>query len=194
MSANPGPRLYTAVEYGELNLDDAKTELVRGVIVFEVRDQPRPAHCYTAGQIGHAVQQYLDTHPIGLLLPELDCQTERGPDTVRRPDVSFISHARARSLRDWEIPDLTPDLAVEVLSPSNSAREMATKMAEYFANGTRLVWLADPKKRTVAVHAPEALPYIVGSGEFLDGGEVLPGFRVAVNRLFGWAPSEAPGE
>ena len=187
-------RLYTAVEYGELDLDDAKTELVRGVIVYEVRDQPRLPHAYTAGQIGHAILQYLDAHPIGLLLPELDCQTEHGPDTVRRPDVSFITHARAKRVRDREIPDLTPDLAVEVLSPSNRAGEMATKIAEYFANGTRLVWLADPKKRTVAVHAPDALPYILGNGELLDGGDVLPGFRVAVNRLFGWPPSEAPGE
>ena len=194
MSAKPDPRLYTAAEYGELNLDDAKTELVRGVIVYEVRDQPRLPHAYTAGEIGYAIRHYLETHPIGLLLPELDCQTEHGPDTVRRPDVSFITHARAKRVRGWEIPDLTPDLAVEVLSPSNSAREMATKMAEYFANGTRLVWLADPKKRTVAVHAPDALPYIVGSGEFLDGGDVLPGFRVAINRLFGWPPSETPGE
>jgi Uma2 family endonuclease len=186
-------RLYTAAEYAELDLE-AKTELVRGVIVFEVRDQPKPAHCYTAGEIFYAIRHYLETHPIGLLLPELDCQTERGPDTVRRPDVSFISYARARSLREWEIPYLAPDLAVEVLSPSNRAGEMATKMAEYFANGTRLVWLADPKKRTVAVHAPDTLPYILGNGEFLDGGDVLPEFRVAVNLLFGWSPSEAPGE
>jgi Uma2 family endonuclease len=177
-----------------LDLDDAKTELVRGVIVYEVRDQPRTAHAYTAGQIGYVIQHYLETYPIGVLLPELDCQTEHGPDTVRRPDVSFISNARAKGLRAWEIPDLAPDLAVEVLSPSNRAGEMATKMAEYFANGTRLVWLADPKKRTVAVHAPDARPYILGNGEFLDGGDVLPGFRVAVNRLFGWPPSETPGE
>ncbi len=177
-----------------MDLDDGKTELVRGVIVFEVRDQPRRPHVYTAGQIGYVIQHYLETHPIGFLWPEMDYQTQRGPDTVRRPDVSFITHARAKGVRDSEIPDLTPDLAVEVLSPSNSAREMATKMAEYFANGTRLVWLADPKKRTVAVHAPDARPYILGNGEFLDGGEVLPGFRVAVNRLFGWPPSEAPGE
>jgi Uma2 family endonuclease len=178
-------RLYTAGEYGALDLDDGKTELVRGIIVYEVRDQPRRPHAYT---------EYLDAHPIGELLPEMDYQTERGPDTVRRPDVSFLTHARAKGVRDWEIPYLAPDLAVEVLSPSNRAGEMATKIAEYFANGTRLVWLADPKKRTVAVHAPDALPYILGNGEFLDGGDVLPGFRVAVNRLFGWAPSEAPGE
>ncbi|HTD62770.1 MAG TPA: Uma2 family endonuclease [Gemmatimonadaceae bacterium] len=108
--------------------------------------------------------------------------------------MSFLTHARAKGVRDWEIPYLAPDLAVEVLSPSNRAGEMATKIAEYFAKGTRLVWLADPKKRTVAVYAPDALPYILGNGEFLDGGDVLPGFRVAVNRLFGWPPSEAPGE
>ena len=187
-------RLYTAAEYGELDLDDGKTELVRGVIVYEVRDQPRRPHAYTAGQIGHAIQEYLDAHPIGELLPEMDYQTERGPDTVRRPDVSFLTHARAKAVGDREIPYLAPDLAVEVLSPSNRAGEMATKIAEYFAKGTRLIWLADPKKRTVAVYAPDALPYILGNGEFLDGADVLPGFRVAVNRLFGWAPSEAPGE
>src|SRR5580704_14549490 len=98
-------RLYTAEEYGELNLDDAKTELVRGVIVYEVRDQPRLPHAYTAGEIGYAIRHYLEMHPIGLLLPELDCETEHGPDTVRRPDVSFITHARAKRVRDREIPE-----------------------------------------------------------------------------------------
>jgi hypothetical protein len=58
-------RLYTAEEYGALNLDDAKTELVRGVIVYEVRDQPRLPHAYTAGEIGYAIRHYLEMHPIG---------------------------------------------------------------------------------------------------------------------------------
>jgi Uma2 family endonuclease len=108
--------------------------------------------------------------------------TERDPDTVRTPDISFISYDRLR--------DVSPALAVEVLSRSDTPREIERKITEYFAKGARLVWIADPAKRTVAVHAPDALPYMLGRHEVLDGGDVLPGFRVAVNTFFGWPPRD----
>lgn len=174
-------RLYTAEEYSALGADHKYSELVRGVI--EVRDSPSWPHEYTVMKIGHAISTYLEANPLGAVGGSVNVETERNPDTVRLPDVAFITYERME-------PEMAPDLVVEVLSPSNTLREMERKMAEYFANGTRLMWVADPTNWTVAVYSPNAKPYIVGRGEILDGGDVLPGFRVEVKALFGWPPRD----
>jgi Uma2 family endonuclease len=174
-------RLYTAEEYSELVTYDKHSELVRGVI--EVRDSPTWSHEYTVMELGFAIRAYLETHPLGAVAGPVSVKTERGPDTVRITDLAFITYERME-------PEMAPDLVVEVLSPSNTPREMAAKMAEYFAKGTRMMWIFDPKNWTVAVYAREAKPYIAGRGDILDGGDVLPGFRVEVKKLFGWPPKD----
>jgi Uma2 family endonuclease len=179
-------RLYTAEEFEALG-DDRRTELVRGVIL-EVREPPGYAHGFTVVEIVSAIRNYLDAHPIGVAVAEAGIVTERGPDTVRAPDASFMTYERAKQLKGYGFSRVAPDLAVEVLSPSNTPREIEKKVAEYFTMGARLVWIADPKKRMVSVLAPEARPYVVDGDEFLDGGDVLPGFRVQVKKLFGWPP------
>jgi Uma2 family endonuclease len=184
-------KLYTAEEYLELHYGQ-RSELVRGII--QAREPVSFAHSYTAIEIATAIRNYLESHPIGVAVIEAGYVTERGPDTVRGPDVSFVTWQRAKGVKGDGFADIAPDLAVEVLSPSNRMSDMTKKVLEYFSMGTRLAWLADLKRRTVAVYTPDALPYVVGGSEFLDGGEVLPGFRVAVNKLFGWPPSETPGE
>ena len=104
------------------------------------------------------------------------------PDQVRMPDVSFTRWDRMPA--DYPAnpaPDLSPDLAVEVLSPNNTAREIARKRQNYFAGGTRLVWVFDPPTRTVAVYTPDAAePVMLTDADTLDGGDVLPGFKLAV--------------
>jgi Uma2 family endonuclease len=83
------------------------------------------------------------------------------------------------------VPELAPDIAVEVLSPSNTPGEMRQKMAEYFANGTRLVWLIDPRSRTIAVHTAADEPdAVLGEADKLTAADVLPAFEVAVATLF----------
>jgi len=105
---------------------------------------------------------------------------------VRIPDVAFVSWERFpdRRLPTEPIPDLAPDLAVEVLSPNNTPREMARKRQEYFATGVRLVWLVDPAARTVEVYtAPESSTHL-REQDTLDGGVVLPGFTLPLQELF----------
>jgi Uma2 family endonuclease len=184
-------KLYTAEEYSELHTGQYD-ELVRGVI--QLREFPAKAHCYTTAQIVYFVARYLEDHPIGVVLTETGYVTQRDPDSVRGPDASFTTNERSKAWPRRGYPDFTPDLAVEVRSPSNRDSEIEKKIGEYFGRGTRLVWLADPKKRTVTVYPKDALAYVVSGSESLDGGDVLPGFRVAVNKLFGWPPSETPGE
>ncbi|MDB5298128.1 MAG: hypothetical protein JWO31_4111 [Phycisphaerales bacterium] len=106
---------------------------------------------------------------------------------VRMPDVAFFRRADlpgGRIPADDPAPRLAPALAVEVLSPSNTAEEMRLKLREYFDNGVRLAWLADPPTRTVRVYdGPDAFRSL-GPDDTLDGGNVLPGFSVRVGDLF----------
>ncbi|HYE21288.1 MAG TPA: Uma2 family endonuclease [Tepidisphaeraceae bacterium] len=109
-------------------------------------------------------------------------------DLVRMPDVAFTAWARfpGGKVPEKPVPRLAPDLAVEVLSPSNTRREMERKRGEYFQAGARLVWIVDLDARTVDVYtlgAPDA-PLTRRSNETLDGGEVLPGFSLPLTELF----------
>jgi Uma2 family endonuclease len=99
------------------------------------------------------------------------------------PDVGFISRARLPDLPDLSYIPQAPDLAVEVLSPSNSEKDMRTKVVNYLSVGT-VVWVVDPEFKLVEVYQPSQPVKKVRLDDTLDGGEVLPGFTVAVKDLF----------
>jgi Uma2 family endonuclease len=106
---------------------------------------------------------------------------------VRIPDVAFFSWERMPGRRRPRepIPTLAPDLAIEVLSLSNTAAEMRLKRDDYFAAGVRLVWEIDPEPRSVQVYTrPAAGDRVLTGADLLDGGAVLPGFTLAVADLF----------
>ena len=104
---------------------------------------------------------------------------------VRMPDVAFISWDRFpdRRVPEEPIPSLAPDLAIEVLSASNTPREMARKRREYFQAGVRLVWMVDRKTRTVAVYTAPDQSITLNESQTLDGGDVLPGFALPLRDL-----------
>jgi Uma2 family endonuclease len=105
---------------------------------------------------------------------------------VRIPDVAFVSWERlpGRRIPSEPIPDLAPDLAVEVLSPGNTPGEMARKRQEYFAAGVQLVWIVDPVARTVAVYTAPEQSTVLQAAQTLAGEPVLPGFTLPLRRLF----------
>ncbi len=99
------------------------------------------------------------------------------------PDVGFVSKSRqSELLRDAWNPN-APDLAVEVLSPSNDAAEMRQKLVNYLRAGTT-VWIVDADDKRVEVYVPGKPPRTFGLDDTLDGGDVLPGFKLAVSRIF----------
>lgn len=105
---------------------------------------------------------------------------------VRIPDVSFTRWEKlpSRKVPAEAIPELTPDLAVEVLSKTNTRAEMARKLKEYFMSGVRLVWFINPRARTArSFTSPDDVTEIGPDGA-LDGGDVLPGFRLPIAQLF----------
>ncbi|HSL83186.1 MAG TPA: Uma2 family endonuclease [Thermoanaerobaculia bacterium] len=177
-------RYLTAEEYARMpeRSDGMKDELVRGSVVCE--PQPSFGHGVASMKIGHLLSGFVERHGLGFVLGEAGYVLERGPDTVRGPDVSFVSTERLRH-RGKTFFEGAPDLAVEVISPSNTRRAVAEKTRDYLAAGARLVWNVDPRRETVTVHAPNAEPRVLGADDILDGGEVLPGFSVPVRSLFG---------
>ncbi len=108
------------------------------------------------------------------------------PKLVRIPDVSFIAKSRLPKGKPprGTTPELVPNLAVEVLSKSNTDREMARKLDDYFEAGVQLVWFVDPPSRSITVFtAPDKLVELKGA-QMLTGGKVLPGFKVKVAEIF----------
>ena len=108
------------------------------------------------------------------------------PGLVRVPDLAFASWDRipGRRYPTEAIAGFVPDLAIEVLSRSNTKKEMTRKRREYFQAGVRLVWEVDPRARTVAVYEVPERPTVLEIGQTLDGGQVLPGFALPVADLF----------
>ena len=105
----------------------------------------------------------------------------------RSADVAFVSWDQipGRKWPDDPIPEIPPDLAAEVLKPSNTPGEIRSKIREYFEAGTRLVWVIDPKKQTARSYTSPDTSRLVGKSGRLDGGEVLPGFQLSPPSLFG---------
>ncbi len=105
---------------------------------------------------------------------------------VRIPDVAFFSWDRipGRRLPAEPIPTLAPDLAIEVLSRSNTPAEMRLKRQDYFTAGVLLVWEVDPDARTVSVYTAPEGPTVLTEADTLDGGSVLPGFTLPLRDLF----------
>jgi Uma2 family endonuclease len=157
-------------------------ELVDGVLV----EKPMGYFESRLGTVlGWALEQFLSDHDLGIVLGA-DAPLRLAPGLVRLPDVSFISwrHFPSRELPAEQIPDLAPDLAVEILSPGNTEAEMERKLREYFEAGVRLVWLVDPRTRTVRVFTGPGTPVALTEADVLDGGDVLPGFSLSIGEWF----------
>jgi Uma2 family endonuclease len=126
---------------------------------------------------------YVQDHNLGAV-SGADSTLRMASGRVRLPDVVFVSLARLPRTRE-PIPTLAPDLAVEVLSESNTPAEIAQKLREYFQSGTRLAWIVDPPTRTVAIyHSPGAPTRVLDAAGQLDGEQVVPGFTLPVADLF----------
>jgi Uma2 family endonuclease len=156
-------------------------ELVDGTLVEKAMgfDESR-----LAIELSHRIKSFLDRNDLGICVGA-DGMMRIAPGLVRIPDVSFISWERlpGRESPREPIPELAPDLAVEVLSEGNTRQEMGRKVREYFEAGVTLVWLIDPRKRSARVFSTIERSTLVRADQVLDGGAVLPGFVLLLSDL-----------
>lgn len=167
--------------------EGAHGEIVNGT--FVEMTAPGSIHGYVASRVDRLLGAFAEAHALGATFAaETAFRLRRAPDTVRCPDCAFVTSERlAAGLRPGAFEG-APDLAVEVLSPSNTHAEMSRKLAEYFRHGARQVWFVDPETRTVAAHSAGALPRFFEGDDALDGGDLLPGFSTPVAAFFAGLP------
>ncbi len=108
------------------------------------------------------------------------------PGLVYIPDVSYVAYASLPGGKRprGPIPPIIPDLAVEVLSVSNTPKEMQRKLTAYFKHGVRLVWYVDPRERTIEVFESPKSRTVLKEHQTLSGGDVVPGFKLKLRDLF----------
>lgn len=162
-----------------------RRELVRG----EVRTMA-PAG-YEHGRVAHnlalALGRHVHEHNLGALVAaETGFKISGDPDTVRAPDVAFVSRERAPTAGAvsgfW--PN-APDLVAEVVSPNDTFSEVEEKVEDWLAAGVRMVLVVNPRARTVTVRLPENEIKILTREQTIDGGEVVPGWTLPVADVFG---------
>jgi Uma2 family endonuclease len=140
---------------------------------------------YLAMRIARILQTSLETYDLGFVSGEAGT-LKILPHRVRVPDICFNSWARfpGRELPVEPIPDLVPDLAIEVLSLSDTAEEMQRKMHDDFTAGVRLAWYIDPQTRSAKSYTTEDQFVALDESGTLFGGDVLPGFGLPLKELF----------
>ncbi len=171
LGMSPAPSM-TAAEL--LQIPDKHAELVRGVLV--VREPPGLRHGRIALEIGAALASHVRAQQLGRVYVESGFKLGSHPDTVRGPDVAFISQSRLPEPEPVGYPALAPDLVVEVLSPTDRPAEVLGKVADWLSAGTRLVWVVDPERRLARIYRADGTEQIVTAEQALEGEEVVPGF------------------
>jgi Uma2 family endonuclease len=166
----------------------------RGDSLYEVVDgrilELPPMGAYES-DIANLLAELLNEHAhegrLGRAFVELLFRIDVARDLKRRPDLAFVLETRwpyRKRVPTGEGWDMIPNLAVEVVSKSNAADEILAKLGDYFRAGTELVWVVYPSVRQVYVYTSMADVRILIEPAELDGGNVLPGFRVSLKTLF----------
>ena len=181
-----GRRFGSATEKDVLKLLEAPRkricELIDGILVEKAMGFWEST---LASIITHYIWAYLDEFDLGMAFsPDAPIRVKTG--RIRFPDTGFISWERIDGEYDekkWLI-NVMAELAVEVLSKSNTKKEMDNKLIDYFDAGVRLVWYVDPKTETIAVYTSPEAKTTLTINDTLDGGDVLPGFSLPLKKLF----------
>jgi Uma2 family endonuclease len=176
--------VLTLDEFAVLPPEDGyRLELSRGRLVRE--PAPGLGHSEVAGRIYRRLWAAAEEKGAGRVFFHAGFTLSRDPPTVRVPDVAFVRAARLpESVLPEGFGDGAPELAVEVLSPSNSASDIQRKALDYLDAGAALVWIVDPRERTVTVYRSPSDIRILGARDVLEGEQVLPDLRVPVGELF----------
>ena len=161
---------------------DGLWELLEGEPVAATPSADRSG--WISGRIFSRIEQHVEREGLGWAFPpETGFVLFSDRATVRSPDAAYVRQERLPEFTDRFVP-VSPDLAVEVLSPSDRMADALSKVAMYLEAGVRLVWLIDPTTRTATIFRPDAAPRTVDYSGNLDGGEVLPNLVIPLAEIF----------
>jgi Uma2 family endonuclease len=155
-------------------------ELIDGEIVEKV---PTEEHSLVVGNLYFALRRFVEERDLGRVAFEVRRRVPHDTHNSRLPDAEFTRKERVLPVVTQGAVPQMPDLAIEVKSPNDSFKKLRDKAAYYLANGTRVVWLVYPAQRIITVLTADSED-ILGIDDTLDGGDVLPGFRMAVKDVF----------
>lgn len=174
----------TAEEFLGAVLGPGSFELVEGEIVAV--SPGNFLHAVVCAQIVYLLAEYARRTGAGRVLSnDAGVITGRNPDTVRGADICFYSAARLPKDQTKGWPEIPPDLAVEVYSPSNRRSEILGKVHEYLNVGVAMVWVVHPERKTVAIYRPgDPMPTLLGENDVIEGLPELPGFRGPLAEFF----------
>ena len=177
-------KLLTAADLLELHAKGIRGELIRGV--FYETMSAGIEHGQIAMNLGMLLGIFIKSKRLGKLFgSDSGVLLERDPDTVREPDIGFISAEKAPlDERIDGYANVVPDLVVEIVSPNDNLQEVRDKARMWLSFGVRLVWVAFPNSRSVDVYPAGGAMFTLHDGDTLDGGDVLPGFSCLVSDVF----------
>ena len=167
-----------------LSEPDGLYEVIDGRVV----EKPMGVYeVWLAGEVYDLVNRHVKDNSLGRVVQEMIFDLRPTVDRERRPDVAYISferwarNRRVPQTRSWAV---VPDLAIEIVSPTNTAYEVADKLEEYFRVGVRSVWVVYPPQSKVYAYTSPTEVRVLTVGDELDGGDVLPAFGIPVQKIF----------
>ena len=149
-------------------------ELIRGRMV--VREPPTDLHGAVVARLIYLLGAYVYPRRAGVVMGEAGFRIESHPDTVRAPDIAFVSGDRDIAFRERGFGAYAPDLAIEVRAPTDRSGELIAKVADWLRAGVHIVWVVDPVRGSAQIYDAGGDVRVVSVDGTLDGGDVLPGF------------------
>lgn len=182
MPAHSESILLTAEDLEQIRLPDKRTELVDGRLV--VREPPSTEHGRIQANLAYFITDHVRRRELGVVFgQDTGFKIASKPDTVRGPDLAFVSRERAAEIPRRGYAALAPDFVAEILSPDDRPGEYVAKVARWLEAGTRLVWVIDPQRAEARVYRQDGSLTIVAQDESLDGETVFPGFSCLLSEV-----------
>ncbi len=179
----PEPRYYAADDLFNMP-SEARYELIRGELIA-MPPPPGGEHGYTTASLAARITVFADEYDLGYCFAaETGFKIGSDPDTVLAADFAFVAVDRLPEGVPVKHVPLAPDIVLETRSPRDSKRDVASKTLLWLQAGTRVVWVLDPKAKTLTVHRFGHVPQTLGPADTLREEEILPGFAYPLARLF----------
>jgi Uma2 family endonuclease len=174
--------LITATELLEKH-SDVRCELIQGEL--HTMSPAGAAHGWVIARVTARIINFVEEHHLGYVFgAETGFVLERNPDTVRAPDIAFVRKDRISGRLGRRFLEFAPDLAIEVLSPSDTSSEVSAKAEQWLRCGSSQVWLIDPARETACICYLENDEFVSRSVQSLKASPLLPGFELQVKSLF----------